>query len=75
MQWLYLPVALLGLGGLVLIFLRDWVWSIDSRSKAFERDEDGEAIRTPAWDRAHLIQGIVMLVTAGALACVVYFVF
>lgn len=73
MQWLYIPVLILALGGFVLIFMRDWVWSIDSRSDKFKRDESGQPIRTTAWDRAHLTQGVVMVVVAMVLAGVIYF--
>lgn len=73
MLWLYIPIGLLLIGGCVLIFARDWVWSIDSRDKAFERDKNGVPIRTPAWDRNHLVAGVVMVVTAVALAGLVFF--
>ena len=62
MDILYGLSLILFAGGLLLIFGRDWVWKIDSRSEAHERDADGNPIRTAAWDRAHLIQGIVMVV-------------
>ncbi|MEL6148246.1 MAG: hypothetical protein AAFV33_01785 [Chloroflexota bacterium] len=67
-MWLYVLLALVFAGGLVLIFARDWVWSIDSRSEEFERDENGDPIRTAAWDRNHLLAGIVMVVVAIVLA-------
>lgn len=73
-MWLYLPILLVFGGGLVLVFALDWVWSIDSKSEEFERDENGVPIRTPEWDRNHRLAGIVMLVTAVVLAVVVYFV-
>lgn len=72
MSWLYLLIALVFAGGLVLVFARDWVWSIDSRSEAFERDEHGEPIRTDQWDRNHRNAGLVMLVTAVVLAVAVW---
>ncbi len=71
MNWLYIPIGLLVVGGLVLIFARDWVWSIDSRSSEFERDENGVPIRTAAWDRNHLWAGVVMVATAIALGIAV----
>ncbi len=73
-MWLYLPILLVFGGGLVLVFALDWVWSIDSKSDEFERDENGVPIRTPEWDRNHRLAGIVMLVTAVVLAVMVYFV-
>lgn len=71
MGWLYIPIGLVFVGGLVLIFARDWVWSIDSRSDAFERDENGDPIRTAKWDRNHLFAGGVMVLTAVVLAVMV----
>jgi len=73
MNWLYIPVVLLLLGGLLLIFGRDWVWKIDSRSAAHERDAAGNPIRTAEWDKMHRLQGIIMIVVALVLAAVVYF--
>lgn len=73
MNWLYLPVAIVFAGGLVMIFLRDWVWKIDSRSKAHPHDAEGNPIRSPEWDRIHLIQGVVMIIAAFILAALVYF--
>lgn len=73
MNWLYIPVAILLIGGLVMIFGRDWVWQIDSRSEAHERDADGNPIRTAEWDRLHNLQGINAVVIAIALGAVVYF--
>ncbi|MEM6280645.1 MAG: hypothetical protein AAF787_00510 [Chloroflexota bacterium] len=67
-MWLYVLLALVLAGGLVLIFARDWVWSIDNRGAAFERDENGVPIRTPAWDRNHLLAGVLMVVVAVVLA-------
>jgi hypothetical protein len=60
-------------GGLVMIFGRDWVWKIDSRSDAHERDASGNPIRTAEWDRLHMLQGIVLVVVAIVLGGVVYF--
>jgi hypothetical protein len=73
MNWLYIPVAIVLIGGLLMIFGRDWVWKIDSRSEAHEHDADGNPIRTAEWDRLHRLQGIVMVVVAGVLGAVVYF--
>jgi uncharacterized membrane protein len=73
MSWLYILVVILFAGGLLLIFGRDWVWKIDSRSEGHKRDKNGNPIRTEKWDRAHLIQGIVMLVVALGLGGLVYF--
>lgn len=73
MNWLlYILVIILFIGGLVLVFARDWVWSIDSRSEAHERDENGKPIRTEKWDKAHQLQGVVMMVVAVVLGIVVY---
>lgn len=55
-------------GGLLLIFGRDWVWKIDSRSEAHKRDANGNPIRTDTWDRMHFIQGLVMVGVSLALA-------
>ncbi len=63
---LFFLVAILLAGGLVLIFARDWVWSIDKHS-ATEHTPDGEPIRTATWDRNHRLQGIVMVVVAVVL--------
>lgn len=38
MNALYILVLILLMGGLVLIFGRDWVWKIDSRSEAHKQD-------------------------------------
>jgi len=73
MNWLYILVAILFAGGLLLIFGRDWVWKIDSRSEAHERDAEANPIRSERWDRAHLIQGIVMVIMAILLAALIYF--
>jgi cytochrome c biogenesis factor len=53
--------ALCVAGGMVLVFARDWVWSIDKRDEAHPRDENGEPLRTAAWDRNHMIMGWLML--------------
>jgi|GEM_PF-6008405 len=71
MIWLYIPLGIMFLGGLLLIFGRDWVWTIDSRSEAHEKDANGDPIRTEQWDRAHLLQGIVMVVLSIGLSVVV----
>lgn len=71
MNWLYIPIGLLVVGGGVLIFARDWVWSIDSRSEHMPRDEAGNPIRTAAWDRNHLWAGVVMVATAIVLGILV----
>ncbi|MEO0563542.1 MAG: hypothetical protein AAF125_15650 [Chloroflexota bacterium] len=55
-------------GGLVMVFARDWVWSVDKRDPAHPRDEAGEPIRTAAWDRNHLMLGWVLLVVGVAVA-------
>lgn len=73
MNWLYILVFILLAGGLLLIFGRDWVWKIDSRSEAHEKDTDGNPIRTEQWDKMHRLQGIVMLVVSFVLAGVIYF--
>lgn len=73
MNFLYILVLILFCGGLVLIFARDQVWSIDSRSEAHERDEQGNPIRTAEWDRVHRLQGIIMVVVSFVLAGLVYF--
>ena len=73
MNWLYSLVVILFAGGLLLIFGRDWVWKIDSRSAAHERDSEGNPIRTEKWDKAHQMQGIVMVVMAILLAGLIYF--
>lgn len=70
---LYILIAVLFAGGLVMLFARDWVWSIDSRSEKFERDETGEPIRTEAWDREHRNLGIVMVVAATLLTLLIQF--
>ena len=73
MNWLYVLVLIVFAGGLLLIFGRDWVWQIDSRSEAHERDADGNPIRTEHWDNMHRMQGIVMLVVAIVFAVLIYF--
>lgn len=73
MNWLYILVVILFAGGLLLIFGRDWVWKIDSRSEAHERDSEGNPIRTEKWDKAHLMQGIIMVVMAILLGGLIYF--
>lgn len=73
MNWLYIPVVILLAGGLIMIFKRDWVWQIDSRSESHERDADGNPIRTPEWDKLHMLQGIIAVVIAIILAVVIYF--
>lgn len=64
---LYMLAGVSLLGGVVLLFARDWVWSIDSRSDSHPRDEDGNPIRTDRWDNAHRLQGVVMVVVAAVL--------
>jgi hypothetical protein len=73
MSWLYILVVILLAGGLVLIFGRDWVWQIDSRSEAHERDAEGNPIRTEKWDKMHRLQGIVMVVMSIVLGGLIYF--
>lgn len=73
MNWLYIPVVIVLVGGLVMIFGRDWVWKIDSRSEAHDHDADGNAIRTAEWDKLHQLQGVVMVIVAILLGALVYF--
>jgi len=54
-------------GGVVLVFARDWVWSVDQRADGHPRDENGEPIRTKTWDRNHLLLGWVMLLVGAGL--------
>ena len=72
-MWLLGLAGVCLVGGLILVFARDWVWSIDKNSAHFERDDDGEPIRTAAWDRNHLAFGVVM--SAVALVVGVFAVF
>ena len=73
MNWLYIPVILVLFGGLVMIFGRNWVWKVDSRSEAHEKDANGNPIRTAEWDRLHKMQGVIMVVVASLLGALVYF--
>ena len=66
-MWLVGLAAVCLLGGLVMVFGRDWVWSIDKNSAHFERDANGEPIRSESWDRNHLMLGIVMIAVAVAI--------
>lgn len=70
MTILYILAAISLAGGLLLVFGRDWVWKIDGRNEAHERDADGNSIRTEQWDRMHLMQGIIMIVVAIVIAII-----
>jgi hypothetical protein len=72
-MWLLGLAGICLIGGLVLVFARDWVWSIDKQSSHFERDDDGEPIRTPTWDRNHLLLGVVMIAVALVVGMVALF--
>lgn len=74
MTWLlYSLVFILLCGGLILIFGRNWVWKIDSRSESHEKDADGNPIRTEQWDKMHRLQGVIMVAVAFILGIVIYF--
>ena len=70
MAILYALAAISLAGGLLLVLGRDWVWKIDSRNSAHERDAAGNPIRSEQWDRMHMLQGIIMIVVAVIIAII-----